>query len=230
LTDTGPKSRRKTDKWAVPKGPTVVEVKQSFCYIWEIGEGTVGVPAFERIIESVYPSMRFSQLDRIISLEKGKTITAVKCLSLSEEYLQDHFPRFPVMPGVLMLESLFQTSMWLVRASHDFKYSSVVLRETRSLKFQGFVQPGDSLLVVAEIKSVHGSLTNLKVSGTVDGKPATSGRLVVDTFNLAERDGLDSAIDDYRNHQFRSKFRRLCNQLDPENPSYLVEEPSLAAE
>jgi len=129
-----------------------------------------------------------------------------------------------------MLESLFQTSMWLVRASHDFRFSSVVLRETRSLKFQGFVQPGDSLLVTAEIKSVNGSLTNLKVSGTVDGKPATSGRLVVDTFNLTERDGTDPAVDEYRNHQFRLKFRRLCNLLDPQNPSYLLNQPSLAAE
>lgn len=172
--------------------------------------------------------MRFSQLDRIVSLEKGKTITAVKCLSLSEEYLQDHFPRFPVMPGVLMLESMFQTSNWLVRASDDFKFSSVVLRETRSLKFQGFVQPGDSLVVVAEIKSVKGSLTNLKVSGTVEGKPATSGRIVVDTFNMFDRDGTDPSLDDYRNHQFRMKFRRLCNLLDPDNPSHLAQEPSLA--
>jgi 3-hydroxyacyl-[acyl-carrier-protein] dehydratase len=174
--------------------------------------------------------MRFSQLDRIISLEKGKSITAVKCLSLSEEYLQDHFPRFPVMPGVLMLESMFQTSMWLVRASNDFKYSSVALRETKSLKFQGFVQPGDSLTVVAEIKSVDGLKTNLKVVGTVNGKPATGGRLVVDTFNMSERDGIDPAVDEYRNHQFRQKFRRLCNLLDPENPSYLAPEPSLAFE
>ena len=86
-------------------------------------------------------SMRFSQLDRIISLEKGVSISAVKCLSLSEEYLEDHFPRFPVMPGVLMVESLFQASMWLVRATHDFKYSSVVLRETKSMKFQGLCNP-----------------------------------------------------------------------------------------
>lgn len=172
--------------------------------------------------------MRFSQLDRIVSLEKGKTITAVKCLSLSEEYLQDHFPRFPVMPGVLMLESMFQTSNWLVRATHDFRFSSVVLRETKSLKFQGFVQPGDSLVVVAEIKSVKGSLTNLKVSGTVEGKPATSGRLVVDTFNMYDRDGTDPSLDRYRNHQFRTKFRRLCNLLDPDNPSQMAQQPSLA--
>ena len=113
-----------------------------------------------------------------------------------------------------MLESLFQASMWLVRASNDFKYSSVVLRETKSLKFQGFVQPGDSLMVVAQIKKIEGSLVNLKVTGTVNDKPATSGRLVVDTFNLADREGVDPAIDSYMNHKFRLNFRRLCNQLD----------------
>jgi 3-hydroxyacyl-[acyl-carrier-protein] dehydratase len=173
--------------------------------------------------------MRFTQLDRIIALEKGKSISAVKCLSLSEEYLQDHFPRFPVMPGVLMLESLFQTSMWLVRATHDFKYSSVVLRETKSLKFQGFVQPGDSLLVKAEIKSIKDSITTLKVAGTVNGNRATSGRLVVDTFNLADRDGVDPALDRYMNFKFRTYFRQLCNQLDPENLSTMAAEPLVTA-
>ncbi len=169
--------------------------------------------------------MRFSQLDRIIALEKGKTISAVKCLSLSEEYLQDHFPRFPVMPGVLMLESLFQASMWLVRASFDFQYSSVVLRETKSLKFQGFVQPGDSLVVVAEIKKIQDSIVNLKVTGTVNDKPATSGRLVVETFNLADREGVDPAIDNYMNHKCRLNFRRLCNQLDGPDLSNLHKVP-----
>jgi 3-hydroxyacyl-[acyl-carrier-protein] dehydratase len=166
-------------------------------------------------------SMRFSQLDRIIALEKGLSITAVKCLTLSEDYLQDHFPRFPVMPGVMMLESMFQTSMWLVRSSHDFKYSSVVLRETKSLKFQGFVQPGDSLKVDAEIKKVDGSLTSLKVVGTVNGTTATSGRLVLDVFNLADRGDVDPAIDDYMKYKFRMNFKWLFNQLGDEstNPS-----------
>jgi 3-hydroxyacyl-[acyl-carrier-protein] dehydratase len=168
--------------------------------------------------------MRFSQLDRIIALEKGKSISAVKCLSLSEAYLEDHFPRFPLMPGVLMLESMFQTSMWLVRATHDFEYSSVVLRETKSLKFQGFVQPGDSLLVVAEIKKVEDSITSLKVTGTVNGKLATSGRLVVDAFNLAEREDLDPAIDRYMNYKFRMFFRRLCTQFDAQSLSHLLGE------
>lgn len=128
-----------------------------------------------------------------------------------------------------MLESLFQTSMWLVRATHNFKYSSVVLRETKSLKFQGFVQPGDSLVVVAEIKKMKDSVTNLKVTGTVNGNPAVSGRLVVDTFNLAEREDVDSAIDNYMNCKFRENFRRLCNQLDPQDLANLEKEPLVVA-
>ena len=50
--------------------------------------------------------MRFNLIDRITELNEGQSITAVKGLSLAEEYLKDHFPRFPVMPGVLMLEAM----------------------------------------------------------------------------------------------------------------------------
>ena len=166
--------------------------------------------------------MRFSQLDRITALEPGQSISAVKCLSLSEEYLQDHFPRFPVMPGVLMLESMFQASMWLVRASENFDKSTVVLREGKSLKFQGFVQPGDSLVVHCEIKSVQDSITNLKVSGLINGKTATSGRLVIESFDLADQQGLDPAIDEYMKYKFRMQFKRLCNQLDTQPLSALA--------
>ena len=169
--------------------------------------------------------MRFSQLDRIAALELGKSITAVKCLSLSEEYLKDHFPRFPVMPGVLMLEAMFQASMWLVRATNQFQHSMVVLRDGKSLKFQGFVQPGDSLVVHCEIKSVDGSLTSLKVAGQINGKTATGGRIVVDSFNLAEREGLDPATDEFMRYKHRQNFRRLCNQLDSQDMAALAANP-----
>ena len=52
--------------------------------------------------------MRFTLLDRIIDFEPGDRITAVKSLAMAEEYLADHFPNFPVMPGVLMLEAMTQ--------------------------------------------------------------------------------------------------------------------------
>ncbi len=172
--------------------------------------------------------MRFSQLDRIISLEKGKSITAVKCLSLSEEYLKDHFPRFPVMPGVLMIESMFQASMFLVRATDEFKHSSVVVREANNFTFKGFVQPGDQLVVNADIKSTSDSLTKIKVAGSVNGEIASSGMFVLDSFNLAERRGIDPAMDQYMIHQFRLTFRRLCNQLDQSNLTGLADVEAVA--
>ena len=59
--------------------------------------------------------MRFVLIDRIVEVRPGQSLVAVKNLSLAEEYLADHFPGFPVMPGVLMLEALTQAGAWLIR-------------------------------------------------------------------------------------------------------------------
>ena len=78
--------------------------------------------------------MRFSLVDRIVEMERGQSITAVKNLSLAEEYLQDHFPGFAVMPGVLMVETLVQAGAWLMRYSEDFKYSTILLKQAKAVK------------------------------------------------------------------------------------------------
>ena len=67
--------------------------------------------------------MRFTLVDRILEITPGEKIVAIKNLSMAEEYLGDHFPGFPVMPGVLMVEALTQASAWLIRASEDFAHS-----------------------------------------------------------------------------------------------------------
>src|ERR1043165_3979656 len=95
--------------------------------------------------------MHFTFVDRVLDLQPGVKITTSKCLTLAEEYLGDHFPRFPVMPGVLMLEALTEAGAWLVRATEDFKHTIVTLKEARNVKFAGFVQPGRTLGVTAEI-------------------------------------------------------------------------------
>src|SRR5687767_1758307 len=99
--------------------------------------------------------MRFTLLDRITELQCGVRIEAIKNLSLSEEYLADHFPLFPVMPGVLMLEAMTQCAAWLVRASEDFAHSIVTLAEARAVKYADFVRPGEVLAVTAELLSQH---------------------------------------------------------------------------
>src|SRR5438445_11845484 len=101
--------------------------------------------------------MRFVLIDRIVDLQPGKALVAVKNLSLAEEYLADHFPGFPVMPGVLMLESLVQAGAWLMRATEDFAYSTILLKQARAVKFVNFVSPGKTLTVTAEVQGWNGS-------------------------------------------------------------------------
>ena len=87
----------------------------------------------------------------VCSLQPGVSITTVKCLSLAEEYLADHFPRFPVMPGVLMVQAMTEAGALLVSASEDFAHSIVTLEEDANVRFADFVEPGSVLTVKAEI-------------------------------------------------------------------------------
>src|SRR5204862_4188297 len=89
-------------------------------------------------------------IDRILELEPGKRIRMVKNLTLGEEYLADHFPTFPVMPGVLMLQTLVEGAAWLLRATEDFSHSVIVLRDARNVKYGNFMQPGHSMTITVE--------------------------------------------------------------------------------
>ena len=89
--------------------------------------------------------MRFVLIDRILDVQRGESLAAVKNLSLAEEYLSDHFPGFPVMPGVLMLEALTQAGAWLIRDMEDFAHSIIVLKQAKTIKYGSFVEPGRQL-------------------------------------------------------------------------------------
>lgn len=132
--------------------------------------------------------MRFCLLDRICSLEPGVELTAVKNVSLAEEYLADHFPEFPVLPGVFMLEAATQSAAWLVRMSEDYAHSMIVLQEAKSVKFTDFVTPGNTLRMRVEQLKREGAITSFKFEGKVGERPCVSGRLSLECFNLAEED------------------------------------------
>ena len=153
--------------------------------------------------------MRFTPIDRVIELERGAKITAVKNLSMAEEYLADHFPGFPVMPGVLMLEAMTQAGAWLVRASEDFAHSVVLLKEARNVKYASFVQPGQTLQVTAEIIGQDDRETKLKAQGTVDGVATVSARLVLERYNLADEDPARKWTDDIVRLKLRELFALL---------------------
>jgi 3-hydroxyacyl-[acyl-carrier-protein] dehydratase len=153
--------------------------------------------------------MRFTLIDRIVLLEPGVKIAAVKNLSMAEEYLADHFPGFPVMPGVLMLEAMTQAGAWLVRATEDFAHSVVVLKEARNVKYANFVEPGQCLHVTAEILGQDERETRIKAQGTVGDSIAVSARLVLERYNLAAEDAGRGITDDVVKMKMRELFALL---------------------
>ena len=159
--------------------------------------------------------MRFSLIDRIVELEPGRKITAIKALTMAEEYLADHFPRFPVMPGVLMLEAMTQSAAWLIRASEDFAHSMVTLRQANNVKYGQFIEPGQTLTVTAEIISQDDKETTLKAQGTVDGRTCVSGRLILARYNLADSDPQGSLADAAIVADLRQTYRLLNRPVSP---------------
>ncbi|MGY8769757.1 MAG: 3-hydroxyacyl-ACP dehydratase FabZ family protein [Pirellulales bacterium] len=129
--------------------------------------------------------MKFILIDRITEIQPGESIKATKCLSLAEEYLQDHFPRFPVMPGVLMLETMTQTCAWLVRVTEDFSHSVVILQEAKNVKYAGFVEPGGVLEVSATMLKHEDQISKFKVQGVVNGNVAVSARITLQRYNVS---------------------------------------------
>jgi 3-hydroxymyristoyl/3-hydroxydecanoyl-(acyl carrier protein) dehydratase len=98
--------------------------------------------------------VKFNLIDSILELSDTR-IVAVKQVSLAEEYLADHFPTFPVLPGVMMLEALTQAAAWLLHRKNDFSCSMAVLKEAKNVKYGQFVAPGDALRVEVELFKPH---------------------------------------------------------------------------
>jgi len=153
--------------------------------------------------------MRFSLVDRILELQPNSSIRAVKNVSLAEEYLGDHFPRFPVLPGVFMLEALTQASAWLIRVSEDFAHSMVLLKEARNVKYANFLVPGEQLIAHCRIISHDERETKLKVEGGTENETKVSGRLVMERFNLADESPERRATDQIVRHQMRKMLAAL---------------------
>ena len=118
---------------------------------------------------------------------QGPRLVAVKNLSLAEEYLSDHFPGFPVMPGVLMLEALTQAGAWLVREMEDFAHSIIILKQARTIKYGSFVEPGRQLELRVEMTSNDGKDCTFKGVGTIDGQEMVKGRFILTRYNLRDK-------------------------------------------
>ncbi len=126
--------------------------------------------------------MHFSLIDRVLERSDDRLVS-IKMVSNAEEYLQDHFPTFPVLPGVMMIEALVQASRELLSGGDASQ--RWVLSEVRALKYGSFVKPGQTLRAEVQVqkRGEEGSVT-IKALGTRQSEGeedaiAVSGRLVL---------------------------------------------------
>ena len=122
--------------------------------------------------------MKFVLIDRIVSWERGKTLTAVKSVSLAEEYLADHFPTFPVLPGVLLLQGLIESASWLVRQTEDFAHSMILLKQTRNVRYKSFLAPGSQIEYTVEARAIDESASCFSGYGVTDGEKIVQAHAV----------------------------------------------------
>jgi 3-hydroxyacyl-[acyl-carrier-protein] dehydratase len=153
--------------------------------------------------------MKFVLIDKIISLDSGKSIKAVKSVSLAEEYLGDHFPAFPVLPGVLLLEGLIESASWLVRQKQDFANSIVLLAQARNVKYKSFLAPGMRIEYTVTAKSIEDNISSFSGEGVCGDEPILEARFSLRHFNLADENPAMAAVDAQVVESMKKRFALL---------------------
>jgi 3-hydroxyacyl-[acyl-carrier-protein] dehydratase len=139
--------------------------------------------------------MRFILIDKVVLLEAGKEIKTVKNVSLAEEYLADHFPTFPVLPGVLLLEGLIESASWLVRQTENFAHSMILLEQAKNVKYKSFLAPGSQIEYTVIARTIEENVSSFAGSGISQGDMIVEAWFALKHFNLADENPAMAAVD-----------------------------------
>jgi 3-hydroxyacyl-[acyl-carrier-protein] dehydratase len=140
---------------------------------------TVAIGEILRRIPHRYP---FLLVDRVLEWHKGKSIIALKNLTMNEEFFQGHFPGNPVMPGVLMLEALAQAAGLLAFLSEDTypdQVSQFYFAGIDEVRFRRPVLPGDQLILKVNIERVMRGIWKYNALAEVAGEEVTSCKMMI---------------------------------------------------
>lgn len=134
----------------------------------------------KEIIPHRYP---FLLVDRILEVEEGKRAVGIKNVSANEEFFNGHFPNYPVMPGVLIVEALAQVSAVIMLMKDENRGKIGFFAGIDRCRFKKQVQPGDQLRLEVEITRVRGLIAKANAVATVDGEVACEAEV---TFALSK--------------------------------------------
>jgi beta-hydroxyacyl-ACP dehydratase FabZ len=165
----------------------------------KVSEGSVMAerqsnPAEERIVYGISDIMRFLPhrypfllVDRIVELEADRRIVGLKNVTINEQFFQGHFPGAPVMPGVLIIESMAQVAGVLIYRDLPEKEEKLIyFTGIENAKFRRPVVPGDQLRIEMEFLNRRNNFGKMQGCATVDGKLAAEA---IVTFAIVEHPG-----------------------------------------
>lgn len=130
----------------------------------------------------------FLLVDRVLKMEKGKSIVAIKNVTINEPFFQGHFPVLKVMPGVLVVEAMAQAGgILLYNSIPNPDEKLVFLSKIDNLKFRKPVVPGDQIRLEVELIKLKSRVGYVKARAIVDQEVVTEGDIMA---SLANREGL----------------------------------------
>jgi 3-hydroxyacyl-[acyl-carrier-protein] dehydratase len=135
----------------------------------------LSIEEIKDIIPHRYP---FLLVDRILEVEEGKRAAGYKNVSANEDFFNGHFPDYPVMPGVLIIEALAQVGAVAILKKEENKGRLAFFAGIDSCRFKGQVKPGDQLHLEVEITRLRGPVGKGKATAKVDDKIVAEAELM----------------------------------------------------
>lgn len=133
------------------------------------------IEQIKEIIPHRYP---FLLVDRILEVEEGQHAVGIKNVSANEEYFNGHFPEYPVMPGVLIIEALAQVGAVAILKKEENRGKLAFFAGIDKCRFKGQVKPGDQLHLEVEMTRMRGKIGKGKGVAKVDGQIVAEAELM----------------------------------------------------
>lgn len=153
--------------------------------------------------------MRFYLVDKVIELKKGSFIRSIKNVSMTEPFFTYHFPRYPVMPGVLIIEAMAQTAGLLIELSlPEEAWRKAILSIVDKVKFKFMVRPGDQIVMEARVENLSENGACCLVSAKVDH------RLLAETLLTFSLQDVRGKYDQYMDGERQSLLNTLLRDIE----------------